>query len=145
MADIKDYSNGEITVHWEAKKCWHFGACVGMLPNVYDPEAKPWIQPENATTKELKTQIAACPSGALSYSMNNKTVSTASKGERKLELLKDGPFTSKKEMKVTYQDGSEDIQFIRRSYCRCGASDNLPYCNGNHGKVDFKANAHTPE
>ena len=66
----KNYSNGEITVIWQPKKCQHAGVCVKTLPKVYNPKAKPWITVENATTEELKSQINKCPSGALSYSVD---------------------------------------------------------------------------
>jgi uncharacterized Fe-S cluster protein YjdI len=67
----KEYSNGEITVVWQPKKCQHAGICVQTLPKVYNPKAKPWITVENATTEELKNQINNCPSGALSYYTND--------------------------------------------------------------------------
>ncbi len=68
----KEYSNGDITIKWEPKICEHAGVCVKMLPKVYVPKNKPWIQIENATTEELKAQIIKCPSGALSYSENKE-------------------------------------------------------------------------
>lgn len=46
--------------------------CVKMLPNVYHPKERPWVQIENATTEELIAQISKCPSGALSYRLNKK-------------------------------------------------------------------------
>jgi len=64
---IKTYENDSFTIFWKPKKCMHSAVCVKMLPNVYHPKDKPWITMENATTAELKTQINACPSGALSY------------------------------------------------------------------------------
>ncbi|WP_288761259.1 (4Fe-4S)-binding protein [uncultured Veillonella sp.] len=64
---MKEYSNGEITIVWDSSKCVHAGVCVKMLPKVYNPKARPWITIENATTEELKKQIDACPSGALTY------------------------------------------------------------------------------
>jgi uncharacterized Fe-S cluster protein YjdI len=67
---IKEYSNGEITVKWQAKKCQHAAVCVSTLPKVYNPEIKPWINVDNATTDELVNQINNCPSGALSYYRN---------------------------------------------------------------------------
>jgi len=70
MADKKEYSNGELTVVWQASKCQHAGICVKTLPKVYHPKDQPWIKPDNATTEELKSQISQCPSGALSYYMN---------------------------------------------------------------------------
>lgn len=64
--NIKEYSNGEITILWEPAKCIHSGVCVKTLPNVYKPKEKPWITMENASSKELINQVALCPSGALS-------------------------------------------------------------------------------
>lgn len=63
---MKEYSNGEITILWQPKKCTHSGICVKTLPQVYNPKLRPWIKIENATTEELKAQVAKCPSGALS-------------------------------------------------------------------------------
>lgn len=62
----KEYSNGEITIVWQPKLCIHSGVCVRTLPKVYNPQERPWIKPENATTQELLDQVAKCPSGALS-------------------------------------------------------------------------------
>ena len=64
--ESKEYTNGEITIVWEPKKCTHAGVCVRTLPNVYDPKAKPWIKIENATSAQLRAQVSNCPSGALS-------------------------------------------------------------------------------
>ena len=63
----KEYSNGELTVVWKPQTCIRAAECVKALPNVYNPNEKPWIKIENATTEELKKQINKCPSGALSY------------------------------------------------------------------------------
>jgi uncharacterized Fe-S cluster protein YjdI len=64
--EAKEYSKGEITILWQAKKCIHSGICVKTLPEVYHPKEKPWIKPHNATTEALIKQLAKCPSGALS-------------------------------------------------------------------------------
>ncbi|MFD2562146.1 (4Fe-4S)-binding protein [Aquimarina rubra] len=66
----KEYTNGELTIVWKPGKCIHSGVCVKTLPKVYHPKDKPWILPENASTEALKSQIDACPSGALGYYMN---------------------------------------------------------------------------
>jgi uncharacterized Fe-S cluster protein YjdI len=67
---VKHYKNEDITINWKPGICTHAGECVKALPNVYKPGQKPWITIENATTAELKAQIAKCPSGALSYTEN---------------------------------------------------------------------------
>ena len=67
----KEYSNGDLTIVWKPRKCIHSGVCVRSLPKVYKPKAKPWISMENATSDALKSQIQLCPSGALTFYMND--------------------------------------------------------------------------
>ena len=55
-----EYTNGEMTIIWQPELCQHAGICVKMLPNVYHPKERPWVQ------------IRKCPSGALSYKMNKE-------------------------------------------------------------------------
>jgi uncharacterized Fe-S cluster protein YjdI len=67
MEIFKEYQKDGLTIIWKPKRCIHSGVCVKTLPMVYDPKAKPWIKPENASVEALKNQINNCPSGALSY------------------------------------------------------------------------------
>ena len=68
----KEYTNGEVTIVWQLGKCIHCGNCVRNNPTVFKPKEKPWITPENATTQEIINTINKCPSGALTYYMNNE-------------------------------------------------------------------------
>ena len=72
MGKKVEYTNGELTIIWQPEMCQHAGICVKMLPKVYHPKERPWVQIENATTEELIAQISKCPSGALSYRLNKK-------------------------------------------------------------------------
>ena len=67
MSKTIRYSNEDITIVWNPEICSHSAKCVKQLPRVYNPKERPWLKIENATTGELKAQIATCPSGALSY------------------------------------------------------------------------------
>jgi len=139
MGDItKKYSNGELTVVWQPSKCIHAAECVKALPQVYDPKAKPWINAENASTEELKDQISKCPSGALSYFMNGEENQESQSLKTKIEVLENGPLLVYGTLTVTDQDGNEDVKNKTTAFCRCGASNNKPYCDGSHIKVDFK-------
>lgn len=73
-AEIKEYTNGEITVVWQASKCQHSGNCVKNNADVFKPKEKPWIQPENSTTDKIKFAVDQCPSGALSYYFNSEKI-----------------------------------------------------------------------
>jgi len=66
MNVIKKYTNGDVTILWQPKLCCHSTHCFTGLPGVFNPEAKPWIKPENASSEALVRQVKQCPSGALS-------------------------------------------------------------------------------
>jgi uncharacterized Fe-S cluster protein YjdI len=61
----RDYSNGEIVVHWDSDLCTHCEACWRGLPKVFDPNRRPWVDIKAATTEEIVRQVSQCPSGAL--------------------------------------------------------------------------------
>jgi uncharacterized Fe-S cluster protein YjdI len=63
---VKEYSNGEITVVWQSGKCIHSANCIKNLSKVFNPKEQPWIKMGNASTEEILTAVATCPSGALS-------------------------------------------------------------------------------
>lgn len=67
----KEYTNGEVTVIWQAEKCIHSTNCWKGLPGVFNPKNRPWINTRGANTKEIIAQVGKCPSGALSYRENN--------------------------------------------------------------------------
>lgn len=135
---VKEYSNGELTVVWKPKLCIHAGECVKALPNVYNPDEKPWIKAENASTTELKDQIAKCPSGALSYYMNDGKDQQAHILQTKVEVRENGPLLVYGTLHVTDKDGNEEVKNQTTAFCRCGASNNKPYCDGSHIKAEFK-------
>jgi len=74
----KAYSNGEITVSWKPGVCIHSAKCVRGLGEVFNVNARPWINMDGSSTDRITKQVDKCPSGALSYFRNAK----ASKASR---------------------------------------------------------------
>jgi len=68
---VKQYTNGEVTVVWKSGLCTHSANCVRGLPEVFKPRESPWINLEHATSASIIEQVKKCPSGALSYFINN--------------------------------------------------------------------------
>ena len=133
----KEYTNNEITIVWKPKICIHAAECVKALPKVYRPDEKPWIQIENATTEELKAQVRKCPSGALSYYMNGEENQESETLETKVEVKENGPLLVYGTLRVKDKDGLEAVKNKTTAFCRCGASNNKPYCDGTHIKINF--------
>ena len=140
MGEIKkEYSNGDLTVVWKPRLCIHSEICVKTLPGVYKPQEKPWIQAENATVDELMAQIDKCPSGALTYYNKNESenISETVNEGIKVEVMANGPLLVYGELEVTGSDGKVETKKRTTAFCRCGASANKPYCDGEHNKIGF--------
>ena len=63
----REYDGHGITVHWDSTRCIHSRMCVMGLPDVFDFDARPWVNAPAAPPDEIARVIDTCPSGALSY------------------------------------------------------------------------------
>ena len=134
---IKKYQNGDLTVVWKPQLCIHAETCVKTLPEVYNPNEKPWIKAENANIEALKSQISQCPSGALSYVMVGENEDTSSHRETKVQVMPNGPLLVHGALEVAGTDGTTENKSKTTAFCRCGASQNKHYCDGTHNSVNF--------
>lgn len=135
---IKKYSNDDITVVWQPAKCIHSTKCFKGMLHVFNPKERPWIKLENAKTEEIISQIKNCPSGALSYYENNeKNVETITTAETIIEPMPNGPLLVYGNINV--KSGENTIKQSNKvtAFCRCGQSNNKPYCDGTHAKINF--------
>lgn len=139
MKDLKKtYSNSEIDIHWQPALCIHAAECIKALPKVYNPRDKPWLKIENASTEELKAQIAKCPSGALSYSQQNVAIEQEKDLQTKVQVKHNGPLIIHGNLRIIDKDGKEVSKENATTFCRCGASKNKPFCDGSHSKIGFE-------
>jgi uncharacterized Fe-S cluster protein YjdI len=139
MGKTKEYSNGEVTVVWKPDLCIHSENCFKGLPSVFDPDKRPWIDIEGASTSEIVEQVKKCPSGALSTFMNNKKeADEAIQEEQIVEVAQDGPLMVYGNIRVKLANGDEMTKHRTTAFCRCGASSNKPFCDGSHKKIGFK-------
>ncbi len=132
----RKYQGQRITIHDNRVICSHAKECVNRLPAVFRFGERPWIQPDAAAVDEIIEVVKRCPSGALSYSIEEIHHRDLERPPA-VDIVKDGP------LNVTGR-----IQFIcehaqppspeHYSLCRCGASKNKPFCDGTHVEIDFK-------
>lgn len=142
MKDItKKYTNGEVTIVWKPAACIHSTVCwkeATGLPAVFKPQEKPWIVPEGAHTEQIIEQVKKCPSGALSFYMNNEPPKPGSTSvETIVEAMPNGPLLVYGNISVKDKEGNETKKNKVTAFCRCGASGNKPYCDGSHTKIGF--------
>jgi len=137
----KEYSNGEVTVIWEPGKCIHSGICVKGLPSVFRPSEKPWIKIESGSSSSIVSQVKQCPSGALSFFYGEKkeeNPTDTSETEPKFKIRPNGPLMVYGNIEVEFNDGRIEKKQKNTAFCRCGSSQNKPYCDGSHKKINFQ-------
>lgn len=135
----KKYSNGEVTVVWKPDVCIHSAICFNGLPEVFDPRKRPWVTIEGAGTQAMVDQVKKCPSGALSFYMNEAEQEEVEvETETIVEISKDGPVLVYGNILIKDAEGKESRQNRVTAFCRCGASNNKPFCDGTHRKIGFK-------
>ena len=136
-----------MTVVWKPDQCIHSKICWTQLKEVFDPRKRPWVNIAGSTTDTIIEQVRKCPSGALSYFMNevaNDTPETQSEPVAeaahilKVEVRPKGPYLLNTQCLIIHTDGREEIKNGIVALCRCGASNNKPYCDGTHNAVQFE-------
>lgn len=135
---VKEYSHEDLTVVWKPNMCTHSTKCWKGLIQVFNPKNRPWINMEGATNERIKNQVEACPSGALSLKSDKETKTDSSEAIN-AQCLENGPLMIKGNIKITHSDGTTEIREKNTAFCRCGASENKPFCDGMHRKINFKA------
>ena len=140
MAKQKEYSNGEVTIVWQADKCIHSEKCWRGLPDVFDPDNRPWINADGADTPAIKKQIDQCPSGALSYYMNAEGPNSKETAGQttSVKVMAGGPLIVSGTLTIEGADGSTETKKGKTAFCRCGRSGDKPFCDGSHNKADFE-------
>ena len=150
----RQYTNGEITVFWQPAKCIHATYCYKELIEVFNPRNRPWVNMNGAPTNQIIETVGKCPTDALTWrwndaEKNNQETDSKVKGAIRFEdtqsgegqvaiqIVKDGPIIIKGKYKLIGSNGSELKAMPISSLCRCGASNNMPFCDGAHRKIGF--------
>jgi len=137
----RDYVGKEITIHDNRKICSHAKECVNNLPSVFKLGSKPWIDSDGSKIQDIINTVRKCPSGALSYSIDG--IEYRDPKEQRdpiLTVLKNGPYyiTGGIDLigeNIEFGEGASKEHY---TLCRCGASENKPFCDGTHRTINFK-------
>ncbi len=62
-----------------------------------------------------------------------------------MSVLDNGPLIVKGSATLVDAAGTSFPEQKQMALCRCGASQNKPFCDGSHGKVNFEAAERAPE
>jgi uncharacterized Fe-S cluster protein YjdI/CDGSH-type Zn-finger protein len=134
----KEYRTDRIEVSWEPTYCIHAQRCVGGLPAVFNRQDRPWIHPDAASPDEIAQVISTCPSGALHFRRLDDGPREAVPEVTTITVARDGPLGLHGDIEIRDADGVVIRRDTRVTLCRCGASQNKPFCDLSHKAIGFK-------
>jgi uncharacterized Fe-S cluster protein YjdI len=141
----KEYRTGDVVVSFDGDVCIHSEECVRGLPKVFDPKARPWIRPENASAEDLEAAIARCPSGALQFRRMqpsggpSPSASAPAPSGVKVVVKPNGPYLVQGPVQVVDPAGTVIKEGAVFALCRCGNSTTKPFCDGSHGRLGWRS------
>lgn len=133
---VKTYESRTIAVRFEPRRCTHAAQCVFGLPDVFDPERKPWIEPERAEADSIARVVARCPTGALHFERLDGGAAETPDAESTVRATRNGPLYVRGAIEIQMPDGSV-VRDTRVALCRCGGTQNPPFCDNSHRAIRF--------
>jgi len=133
----ENYKGKEITIHDNRGICAHAGRCTDGLAVVFRLNEEPWIHPDSASADEIIATIKKCPSGALSYSVDD-VEHRDREGEPAIFVAPNGPYVVSGGPNLVDTARGEGASKEHFTMCRCGGSKNKPFCDGTHWHIKFK-------
>jgi CDGSH-type Zn-finger protein/truncated hemoglobin YjbI len=143
---LDTYVGQQVTVLDNRGTCQHSGYCTDRLATVFRLREEPFVHPSGGRMDEIIRAVRDCPSGALSYALDGvearDAVDQHGRREPAIEVTKDGPYRITGAIALRHpggQDVARNQGASREHYalCRCGQSQNKPFCSGMHWYVEF--------
>ncbi len=128
------YEAAEVTIYDDRSVCAHIGECTDGLPAVWKLDTEPWIDQNAASADEIKATIHKCPSGALTFAEPGSTETVEETTSPAIKASVDGPYFVRGGITVSSSAGKAYEVRTRQALCRCGGSQNKPFCDGTHWK-----------
>jgi uncharacterized Fe-S cluster protein YjdI/CDGSH-type Zn-finger protein len=135
---VKEYGNDRIVVTWEPAYCIHTAKCLNGLPAVFDAWRRPWIQVDAASADEIADVVMRCPTGALHFRRLDGGPQEPESPETAIELRPSGPLFVRGKVRLEEPGGQLIREDTRVALCRCGGSENKPFCDGTHRRIGFR-------
>ena len=141
------YAGQELTIYDNRGICQHSGFCTDRLATVFRTGAEPFVAPSGGRMDEIIRTVRDCPSGALSYAIDGTEArdQVAWGGTRPpaIEVTRDGPYRITGAISLIGADGAPQERARGSSpehyaLCRCGHSQNKPFCSGMHWYIGFR-------
>jgi CDGSH-type Zn-finger protein/truncated hemoglobin YjbI len=151
---LDTYVGQQVTILDNRGICQHSGFCTDRLAGVFRVGQETFVAPSGGRMDEIIRAVRDCPSGALGYAIDGvearDEVDRHGAREPSIEVSRDGPYRVTGTIGLIGGDGAPvplSAGASREHYalCRCGHSQNKPFCSGMHWYVEFKDPVRDPD
>jgi truncated hemoglobin YjbI/CDGSH-type Zn-finger protein/uncharacterized Fe-S cluster protein YjdI len=127
--------------------CQHSGFCTDRVPVAFRVDQDPFVAPSGARLDEMIRAVRNCPSGALSLAVDGFEDRAAADwhGRRPpaVTITRNGPYRITGSIELLDESGvpvarNAGSSLEHYAMCRCGQSQNKPFCSGMHWYVGFR-------
>ena len=127
---IEEVAGRWATIRFDGRRCIHARRCVISQPGVFKANVQgDWIDPDAASAEALMFVALNCPSGAITVERHDGGAPEPLPLVNTITVRENGPLAVHAEIEIDGEPAG-----TRATLCRCGASNNKPYCDGSHAR-----------
>ncbi|MFL6709083.1 MAG: ferritin-like domain-containing protein [Massilia sp.] len=127
------------TIYFDATRCIHSRHCVLEEPEVFQANREgAWIFPDRASAERLSRVARNCVSGAIRFERHDGGEQEAPPLVNQVRMRENGPLAINAAVALATADGAS-VDELRVTLCRCGQSNNKPFCDQSHLAAGFSA------
>ena len=133
-----EYKGKEATVSWHGELCIHVGECGRAKGDLFIGGRKPWCDPDTSGNDEVHEVVLRCPTGALSASFADGSHAESAAPENTVQVAYNGPLFLQGDLEIEGAPEATPGLKFRAALCRCGKSNNKPFCDNSHEAAEFR-------
>ena len=135
--EIDHYPGKKVDVTWDGRLCIHIGECNRAKSELFVRKRDPWVQPDLVGVDEAIEVVKRCPTGAITFSRKDGGSEEQAEQKNTVVVSYRGPLFVSGELDI--QNAPEDMPGVRfrAALCRCGHTQNQPFCDNSHESANF--------
>jgi CDGSH-type Zn-finger protein/uncharacterized Fe-S cluster protein YjdI len=132
------YPGEYIDVEWDERLCIHIAECGKSEGELFVGGRQPWCDPDLTSIEDVREVVERCPSGALTYQVQDGQASEHAATENTVTVSCNGPYFVKGNLNIDNIPADMPGVAFRAALCRCGQSRNKPFCDNSHDSAGFR-------
>lgn len=135
--EIDSYEGRDVVVSWDGRLCIHAAECGRAEGPLFVLGREPWGDPDQVSPEAALEVVRRCPSGAMSFEDKRGQLVEDAPADNAVTVQSRGPLYLSGDLEVAgAADGTPGARH-RVALCRCGQSQNKPFCDNSHEASGF--------